>query len=86
MPDQAKLVKAREIGLRVAKCCGNCINRSASPGGVHGFCKLHSYMHQKHRKERMMPAFRYFVCDDHALDEEKAQEEAGWYAGEEWRR
>jgi len=86
MPDEAKLAKAREIDLRVAECCGNCIHRSPSPGGVQGRCKLHSYMHQKHDGRRQMPGFRYFVCKDHDLDEEKMKREAGWYAEEEWRR
>jgi hypothetical protein len=33
-----------------------------------------------------MPAFCYFICDDHELDEEQMKQEAGWYVGEEWRR
>lgn len=86
MPDKAKLAKAREIGLRVAECCGNCVHRSARQGGVVGDCKLHSYLHQKHEGRRQMPAFRYFTCGDHELDEAKMERQAGVYAREEWRR
>lgn len=86
MPDEAKLAKAREVGLRIGAVCGNCVYRQVGMGGVVGFCKLHSYMHQKHEGRRQMPAFRHFTCDDHELDEEQMKQEAGWYAGEGWRR
>jgi len=85
MPDQAKLARAREINLHAVECCGNCVHRVSAVGGLVGSCKLHSYMHQKHDGRRQMPAFRYFVCDDHELDAEQMRREAGWYAEEAWR-
>lgn len=85
MPDPEKLAKAKYIDLRVARCCGNCVSRIPTQGGLQGYCKLHKYQHTKHGP-RHMPAFRYFVCSDHELDVEQMRQEAGWYAGEEWRR
>lgn len=85
MPDENKMEKAREVNLRVAECCGNCVHRVRTWGEVCD-CKLHDYFHLKHASLRQMPAFRYFVCDSHELDEAQMERQAGQYAKEEWRK
>jgi hypothetical protein len=47
VPNENKLAKAREVGLRIGEVCGNCVHRQVGMGGLVGSCKLHSYLHQK---------------------------------------
>lgn len=84
MPDQNKLKKAKQIHLRMVRCCGNCTQRDKPPDERHAHCEFHSFMHEKHERETPMPAFRFFVCDEHDLDEWLMNEETGWYAQQEW--
>lgn len=49
--DANKLVVLKQIGYKVHRTCGSCVNARFGRGQVWSTCDIHTYQHEKHTGE-----------------------------------
>ena len=64
--DVNKYRKLQEIGYKIHRCCGSCINANHFNDDW-STCKIHFYSHQKHSESlRELSIFKYGTCSQYS--------------------
>lgn len=84
MPDENKILKIREIGMRFVETCATCMHAEA-PGTMveksglwlWGRCKYIQYQHGKHTGQLEVPANALTVCNDYIQNKARVNQLIG---------